>query len=194
MRILILEDDVDLAGLLATGLRAESYAVDVATTLDGATELLIANPYDIACIDLGLPDGDGLALVRELALGEGDLERPERIIITTSRDAVEARVAGLDAGADDYLVKPFAFAELTARVRALGRRDRRPGNLVTVGDLEVDLAAHSVHRRGARVELTAREFAVLRFLAQRPEGWCRSRSCTITCGTPTRTRSRGRRG
>ena len=70
MRILILEDDVDLAGLLATGLRAESYAVDVATTLDAATELLIANPYDIACIDLGLPDGDGLALVRELALGE----------------------------------------------------------------------------------------------------------------------------
>jgi DNA-binding response OmpR family regulator len=101
MRILLLEDDIDLAKILATGLRAESYAVDVATTAAQATGHLMTTRYDVACIDLGLPDGDGLALVRQLS-GDGDLERPQRIIITTARDAVGDRVAGLDAGADDY--------------------------------------------------------------------------------------------
>ena len=167
MRILLVEDDVELAGLLATGLRGESYAVDVATTVAEATELLIVTRYDVACVDLGLPDGDGLELVRDLGAGS-ELERPERIIITTARDAVRDRVAGLDAGADDYLVKPFAFAELTARVRALARRDKQPGTLVVVGDLEVDLAAHAVRRDGRVVDLTAREFAVLRYFAHHP--------------------------
>ena len=167
MRILLVEDDPELAGLLATGLRGESYAVDVATTVAEATELLIATRYDVACVDLGLPDGDGLELVRDLGAGS-ELKRPERIIITTARDAVRDRVAGLDAGADDYLVKPFAFAELTARVRALARRDKQPGTLVVVGDLEVDLAAHAVRRDGRAVDLTAREFAVLRYFAHHP--------------------------
>jgi DNA-binding response OmpR family regulator len=168
MRILLLEDDRDLAEILAAGLRAESYAVDVATSVREATRHLTATRYDLACIDLGLPDGDGLALVRRLS-GDGEhLERPHRIIITTARDAVGDRVAGLDAGADDYLVKPFAFAELTARVRALGRRDRQSSACITVGELEIDLAAHTVQRRGRPVGLTAREYAVLRYLAHHP--------------------------
>jgi DNA-binding response OmpR family regulator len=168
MRILLVEDDAELAGLLAAGLRDESYAVDLAGDLAAATELLITTTYDVACIDLGLPDGDGVTLVRDLCSDESDLERPERIIITTARDAVRDRVAGLDAGADDYLVKPFAFAELTARVRALARRDKQSSTLVVVGDLEVDLAAHTVRRAGRPVVLTAREFAVLRYFAHHP--------------------------
>jgi DNA-binding response OmpR family regulator len=167
MRILLLEDDIDLATILATGLRGESYAVDVATTAAEATSHLMTTRYDVACIDLGLPDGDGLALVRNLS-GGGVLERPQRIIITTARDAVGDRVAGLDAGADDYLVKPFAFAELTARLRALGRRDKQPSAHIAVGDIDIDLAAHTVRRNGTPIELTAREYAVLRYLAHHP--------------------------
>ena len=163
MRILLVEDDAVLAGLLAVGLRDESYAVDVAGDVAAATELLTTTRYDVACVDLGLPDGDGIALVRSLCAGDPYLERPERIIITTARDAVRDRVAGLDAGADDYLVKPFAFDELTARVRALARRDKQPSSVVVVGDLEVDTAAHTVRRGGRPIVLTAREFAVLRY-------------------------------
>ena len=168
MRILLVEDDPALAELLATGLRGESYAVDVAGSVAAATELLIATRYDLACIDLGLPDGDGMSLVRELTADASVLDRPERIIITTARDAVHDRVAGLDAGADDYLVKPFDFAELTARVRALARRDGQPAVVVRVGDLEVDLAAHTVRRRGGAIALTAREFSVLRYFMHHP--------------------------
>lgn len=168
MRILVVEDDADLAAVIAAGLRDESYAVDVAGDLATATELLIGTTYDVACIDLGLPDGDGLALVRQLCDGSPYLERPQRIIVTTARDAVRDRVAGLDAGADDYLVKPFAFAELTARVRALARRDAQPSAVVHVGDLTIDLAAHTVNRGGAAISLTAREFAVLRYFAHHP--------------------------
>jgi two-component system copper resistance phosphate regulon response regulator CusR len=168
MRILLVEDDAELAGILATGLRAESYAVDVAGDLTEATELLITTRYDVACVDLGLPDGDGLSLVRGLSGADSRLERPERILITTARDAVRDRVDGLDAGADDYLVKPFAFPELTARLRALARRDKQPGTLVRVADLEVDLAAHTVARAGRDITLTAREFAVLRYFVHNP--------------------------
>jgi DNA-binding response OmpR family regulator len=168
VRILLVEDDRELAEILANGLRAESYAVDVATTADEAERLLYESAYDVACIDLGLPDGDGLALIRQLSDLEGVLARPRRIIVTTARDSVADRVAGLDAGADDYLVKPFAFAELTARLRALSRRDGQPSARVTIGDLTIDLAAHQVERAGTPVELTAREFAVLRYFAHRP--------------------------
>jgi two-component system copper resistance phosphate regulon response regulator CusR len=165
MRILLLEDDHDLAQLLAAGLRAESYAVDVAASVAAATEHLTTTQYDVACLDLGLPDGDGISLLQQLSSADTALHRPARIIVTTARDAVADRVTGLDAGADDYLVKPFAFAELTARIRALGRRDKQPGNLITVDDLEIDLAAQQAWRRESLVSLTAREFAVLRYLA-----------------------------
>lgn len=169
MRILLVEDDPELAAILAAGLQAESYAVDVATTAEDATRLLYESAFEVACVDLGLPDGDGLALIRRLSGPDGALTRPRRIIVTTARDSVADRVAGLDAGADDYLVKPFAFAELTARLRALSRRgDGQPTARVTLGDLTIDLARHHVERAGAPVALTAREFAVLRYFAHRP--------------------------
>jgi two-component system copper resistance phosphate regulon response regulator CusR len=168
VHILLVEDDRDLADILAAGLRAESYAVDVAMTAADAERLLYESVFDVACIDLGLPDGDGVVLIGKLGdLGSG-LPRPRRIIVTTARDSVADRVAGLDAGADDYLVKPFAFAELTARLRALSRRDGQAGARLTIGDLTIDLAAHEVERAGRPIELTAREFAVLRYFAHRP--------------------------
>jgi DNA-binding response OmpR family regulator len=167
VRILVLEDDIDLAAVVALGLRNESYAVDVARTCSEAEELLGTTEFDVACVDLGLPDGDGLDLVRRLA-GDPDLRRPRRILVLTARDAVADRVAGLDAGADDYLVKPFDFAELVARVRALGRRGDDHGTVLRVGDLALDLAARRVWRSGADIDLTPREFSLLRYFMHYP--------------------------
>lgn len=166
MRILLLEDDADLAEVVALGLRNESYAVDVARTCAEAEDLLSTTPFDVACLDLGLPDGDGIDLVRRLA--DGGLPRPRRCLVLTARDGVADRVAGLDAGADDYLVKPFAFTELLARLRALGRRDVAAGSTLRVGDLALDLPTHRAWRGGAEVALTAREFAVLRYFMLHP--------------------------
>ena len=167
MRILVVEDDSDLAAVVALGLRNESYAVDVARTCAEAEELLVATDFDVACVDLGLPDGDGLDLVRRLA-GDLDLRRPRRTLVLTARDAVADRVAGLDAGADDYLVKPFDFAELLARLRALGRRGDDHGSVLRVGDLALDLAARRVWRSGADIDLTPREFSLLRYFMHHP--------------------------
>ncbi|MBP2708661.1 response regulator transcription factor [Microbispora sp. RL4-1S] len=167
MRVLLVEDDPDLSELVTLGLRNESYAVDVAATYREAEEALRATAYDVACLDLGLPDGDGLDLLRRLG-GDEWLRRPRRTLVLTARDAVDDRVAGLDAGADDYLVKPFHFAELLARLRALGRRDGEGGSLLRVGDLELDLVAHRARRAGAELELTSREFALLRYFMHHP--------------------------
>jgi DNA-binding response OmpR family regulator len=167
MRILLIEDDPELAGLVALGLRNESYAVDLATTYARADELLRTTTYDVACLDLGLPDGDGLELVRRLPR-DPDLRRPRRTIVLTARDAVADRIAGLDAGADDYLVKPFHFGELVARLRALGRRDGGHDPTLRVGDLTLDLAAHRAWRAGTRLDLTAREFSLLRYFMLHP--------------------------
>jgi DNA-binding response OmpR family regulator len=167
MRILLVEDDVDLAEVVALGLRNESYAVDVARTCAEAEDLLRITDVDLACVDLGMPDGDGLDLVRRLA-HDPDLRRPRRTIVITARDAVADRVAGLDAGADDYLVKPFAFSELVARLRALGRRGHERRATVQVGDLVLDLAARRAWRSGIELDLTTREFALLRYFAHRP--------------------------
>jgi DNA-binding response OmpR family regulator len=167
MRILLVEDDPDLAEVVALGLRNESYAVDVASTCAAAEALLRTTDFDVACVDLGLPDGDGLDLVRRLGQ-PGDLRRPRRSIVLTARDAVEHRVAGLDAGADDYLVKPFELAELVARLRALARRADAGGSTLAVGDLRLDLATHRVWRAEREVRLTAREFSLLRYLMHHP--------------------------
>lgn len=167
MRILLLEDDDDLAELVALGLRNEGYATDVATGYEAAVELLLATDYDVACLDLGLPDGDGLELCRRFGVDDG-LRRPRRILILTARDAVADRVAGLDSGADDYLVKPFDFEELLARLRALGRRDDQRTPVLRVGDVELDPATHRVARCDHEVELTPREFALLRYLMHHP--------------------------
>jgi DNA-binding response OmpR family regulator len=164
MRLLIVEDDVKLAGALARGLRREGYAVDLAES--GQQGLLQARvyDYDAVILDVMIPAPDGVEVCR--ALREGGHWAP--VLMLTARDGVSDRIRGLDAGADDYLVKPFDYGELIARVRALVRRGapERPA-ILRVGDLEVDPAAHTVTRAGEPVELTAREFALLEFLVRR---------------------------
>ena len=167
MRILLVEDDPDLGDVVALGLRNEAYAVDLARTYAEAEELLYANDFDVACLDLGLPDGDGMELVRRLA-DDPDLRAPRRVLVLTARDAVGDRVAGLDAGADDYLVKPFSFEELAARLRALARRADDRCAVLEVGDLRIDSAAHRAWRGGRELRLTAREYSMLRYFMHHP--------------------------
>lgn len=171
MRILVVEDEEDLAETVRAGLVRAGYAVDVALDAATATQKLYANAYDLALLDVALPDGDGFQLCRAVREGEFDgLTPPDlRILMLTARDRLEDRVRGLDEGADDYLVKPFAFPELLARVRALLRRDTGGGSAVwTVGDLRLDAVRHAVERAGRPVQLTPKEFAVLQYLMGRP--------------------------
>jgi DNA-binding response OmpR family regulator len=167
MRILLVEDDTALAEVVALGLRNESYAVDVAGTCAAAEVLLHTTLFDVACVDLGLPDGDGLDLIRRLGVDPG-LRRPRRTLVLTARDAVTDRVAGLDAGADDYLVKPFDFGELAARLRALARRGDQHDANRQVGDITLDLAARWAWRGQRELRLTAREFSLLRYFVHHP--------------------------
>jgi DNA-binding response OmpR family regulator len=167
VRILLVEDDPDLAEIVSLGLRNESYAVDVAGTYAAAEDLLATASYDVACVDLGLPDGDGLDLVRRVG-HDRHLRRPRRCLVLTARDAVTDRVGGLDAGADDYLVKPFHFAELLARLRALARRAGEHGTTLRAGEVTLDLAGHRAWRAGVPLALTAREFSLLRYFMHHP--------------------------
>jgi two-component system copper resistance phosphate regulon response regulator CusR len=153
----VVEDDDDLADTLTAGLRQAAYAVDRGATVADARAHLEATRYDVVCLDLGLPDGDGLDLLRAG-------RPPGRVLILTARDAVDQRIAGLDAGADDYLVKPFALGELLARIRAVTRRPDQPTAALEAAGITLDPAAMAVHRHGVPIELTAREFAVLRYL------------------------------
>ena len=166
MRVLLVEDDADLAEVVLLGFRQEHLAADHAASVAEAIDFLVVTAYDVVCLDLGLPDGDGLDLCRQLRSDDSGagLMRPERVLILTARDAVDDRVAGLDSGADDYLVKPFSMAELAARIRALSRRGERSAGPIVIGDLEVDLASHTAVRGGQPLDLTGREFAVLRYL------------------------------
>jgi DNA-binding response OmpR family regulator len=166
MRVLVVEDDPSLGPLVRRGLAQARLAVDLATTVAEAVEALMVTSYDVVCLDLGLPDGDGLDLCRRLQ-ADASLRRPRRVLALTARDGVADRVAGLDAGADDYLVKPFDFSELVARVRALARREDHQGAVVRVADVEIDEARHRVRRAGVELPLTAKEFTVLRYLAGR---------------------------
>jgi two-component system, OmpR family, response regulator len=165
MRLLLVEDDEKLARALARGLRHEGYAVDLAADGDAALACAAVWGYDAIVLDVMLPRRDGLGVCA--ALRERGCWAP--VLMVTARGQVPDRVRGLDAGADDYLPKPFAFDELLARLRALVRRApaERPARL-EVGDLVVDPATRAVTRAGTAVELTAREFAVLEYLARRP--------------------------
>ena len=168
MRILVVEDEADLADAIARGLRREGYAVDVAHDGRGAIDRLSVSAYDLVTLDLNLPDVDGLDLARRIRtdplLVPFDGEVVPRILMVTARDGVGERVAGLDEGADDYLIKPFAFTELSARVRSLLRRDAgRSGARLAVGELELDTARFEATRRGRLLDLTAKEFALLRY-------------------------------
>ncbi len=171
MRLLIVEDEPDLASALQVGLRREGYAVDVVHDAAAAGERLAATPYDLVCLDLGLPDVDGREVCRQIRSGQLGVpnEPPPRVIMLTARTSLVDRVAGLDDGADDYLSKPFSFEELTARVRALLRRDSvNPGAVIRVGALELDAARYEARRNGRPVDLTPKEFALLRYLMLHP--------------------------
>jgi DNA-binding response OmpR family regulator len=161
VRILLVEDETRVAGFIGRGLREQAYAVDIAEDGEQALYLASVNEYDLIVLDVMLPLKDGYAVCREVRAG--GFRGP--ILMLTARDAVDDRVAGLDSGADDYLIKPFDFKELLARLRALLRRSAtlRPP-VARVADLALDTASHSVERGGRRVSLTAKEYALLEFL------------------------------
>jgi len=170
VRLLVVEDEPDLANAIARGLRRDGHAVDVALTAGDADFKVRTSGYDLICLDWNLPDGSGLDLCASLVSGEVptfEADRP-RILMLTARDAVEDRVAGLDSGADDYLVKPFAFAELSARVRALLRRDDTVDPVIEVGGLRLDPARFEATRDGRPLELTAKEFSLLHYFMAHP--------------------------
>jgi len=168
MRVLVVEDETDLADAVARGLRREGYAVDVSYDGDDALDKAAVNAYDVVCLDLNLPGTDGIEVVRQLR-ASGDARPVPRVLMLTARDRPVDRVTGLDEGADDYLVKPFDFEELKARVRALLRRDAgRSGALLHVGDLALDTARHQALRGGRVLPLTPKEFALLRYFMSRP--------------------------
>jgi len=168
VRILVVDDEVDLAEAIARGLRREGYAVDLAHDGEEALDKARITPYDLICLDITMPRMDGREVTRALR-SEAFHEVPPRILMLTARDEVSDRVAGLDDGADDYLVKPFAFPELSARVRTLMRREAASsGSVLQVGDIEIDTAAHSVTRAGLPINLTSKEFALLRYFMARP--------------------------
>ncbi|GAA2810044.1 response regulator transcription factor [Crossiella cryophila] len=164
MRLLIVEDEADLASALRTGLSHAGYAVDTAATGAEALAKFGVHAYDLVVLDLNLPDGDGLLLCRRIRSVSG-----VRILMLTARASLADRVRGLDHGADDYLVKPFALAELLARLRALLRRDGDTGEpVLRAGGLELDPASGEVSRGGVPITLTRKEFGVLRYLMSRP--------------------------
>ncbi|MEV4703277.1 response regulator transcription factor [Actinoplanes sp. NPDC049316] len=164
MRVLVVEDDPELGPAIAGGLRAGGFAVDCARLREEADLKVSVNSYDCVVADRGLPDGDVLAVVRTWR-GAG---RTVPVLVLTALGAVEDRVSGFEHGADDYLVKPFAMAELVARVRALCRRERHPRPpTLTVADLTLDVPSHRVRRGGVLLAFTAKEFAVLEALMVR---------------------------
>lgn len=164
MRVLLVEDEQGAAKMLAKGLREESYAVDVAG--DGETALHQAhlNDYDLIILDVMLPDKDGFEVCRELRAAGSAVP----ILMLTARDAIEDRIEGLNTGADDYLVKPFDFEELLARVRALLRRvPALLPEVITIADLAINTQSQQVARAGKPIELTTKEYALLEYLARR---------------------------
>src|SRR5262245_10161293 len=165
MRALIAEDEAKMAALLRRGLVEEGYATDIARTGEDAVRMGLAAPYDVVLLDVMLPDVDGFAVCRRLR--EHGVWAP--VLMLTARDGVEDRVAGLDGGADDYLTKPFSFAELLARLRALVRRGpaERP-TVLEVGDLRLDPATRQVWRGDAEIGLSAKEVALLETFMRRP--------------------------
>jgi heavy metal response regulator len=160
MRILVVEDEKRIADFLSRGLESGGYAVDVAG--DGATavEMFHATEYDLIILDLGLPDMDGMAVLKKIRTRKASTP----VLILSARDAVDDRVKGLEGGADDYLVKPFAFVELLARVRVLLRRGQPTPERLQVGDLSLDCIRRKVTRAGENIELAPKEFSILEYL------------------------------
>jgi two-component system OmpR family response regulator len=165
MRLLVVEDEPKLRGLIARGLREEGHATDAVGTGEEAVVLATARPYDAIVLDVMLPGEDGFGVCRRLRSEE--VWSP--VLFLSARDGVDDRVAALDGGADDYLVKPFSFPELLARLRALARRGavERPA-VLRVGSLRLDPAAHRAYRGETELDLSAKEFALLEVFMRRP--------------------------
>jgi len=165
MRVLLIEDDTLLGAAVRDQIAAEGHSVDWVARLDAARDHIGSAAYDLLLLDLMLPDGRGLGLLRDLR-ARGNVTP---VIILTAMDQLSDRIEGLNAGADDYLVKPFDLSELSARLNAVARRYAgNPNPLVRIGDLEIDLAARSILRAGRTVDLTAREWALFEAFVQRP--------------------------
>lgn len=163
MRILIVEDEPKMASYLRKGLMEGSYSVDISVDGEDGLFLALHEDYDLIVLDVMLPGLNGLEVLRRLRA-----QKRTPVLLLTARDSVEDKVAGLESGADDYLAKPFAYAELLARVRALLRRPAQAVDTVlSIGDMELDMLRRSVRRRDVRVDLTAQEFALLKLLAER---------------------------
>ena len=167
MRVLIVEDERKISAYVKRGLEESGYAVDAAYTGREALDWAESAPYDVIILDILLPEMDGLAVCRELRRQKNRTP----ILMLTARDAIDDRVAGLDAGADDYLVKPFAIKELLARLRALSRRagDLPKSPIMQFADLTLDTSTRQVKRNGRTIELAAKEYAVLECLIREPE-------------------------
>ena len=166
MKILLVEDDEETADYVSDGLKREGHAIDRAANGRDGLFLAAAQPYDVMVVDRLLPGLDGLALVK--IIRAADIRTP--VLFLTAVDGVSDRVEGLEGGADDYLVKPFAFAELAARVNALARRPAltQPGSVRRVGDLEIDLTRRSCRHGDRKIELHPREFRLLEYLMRHP--------------------------
>ena len=162
MRLLVVEDEPSVSNFLLEGLRSENFEVDLADNGHSALDLMTGNTYQLVILDLNLPMMDGLGVLGRLR--QKGFMIP--VIVLTARSAVEDRVKGLEGGADDYLVKPFSFEELLARIRALLRRGSTPSPNLRLADLELDQVRHKVTRAGKHIELTQREFAVLQCLME----------------------------
>ena len=162
MRILLVEDDLETARFITKGLKQEGFAVDHAADGETGLHLALSEPYDAAVIDIMLPKRDGLILIDELR--RHSVHTP--VIVLSAKSSVDDRVKGLQAGGDDYLVKPFAFSELVARLQALIRRATQTTEptTITIGDLKIDLVKRKVFRAGKRIDLQPKEFALLEYL------------------------------
>jgi len=163
MRILLVEDDESVSSFVRRGLVQEGFSVDVSPDGRDAFHRALEEPYDVIVLDILIPFMDGMEVLAQIRKQGSRVP----VLILSAKDCVEDRVRGLDCGADDYLVKPFSFAELTARIRALLRRGTDQGQaVVQVEDLEIDLAAHKVTRNGTRIVLTPKEFSLLEYLVR----------------------------
>ena len=165
MRILLIEDDPGLGNAVRDQIAAEGHMPDLAPTLSYARDLLATMPYDLILLDLGLPDGHGIDFLKALrAKGSAT-----PVMILTAHDRITERIEGLNAGADDYMVKPFDLAELSARIAAVARRYAgNPNPLITLGALKIDLAAHAIHGPKGQIDLSQREWIIFEALLQRP--------------------------
>ena len=160
MKLLVVEDDTKVANMLKQGLHESGYAPTLARSAPQAIELVDENAFDLVLLDLGLPGVDGIEVLRHVRKNHNTIP----VIILTARDGIDDRVKGLDEGADDYLVKPFAYTELLARIKALLRRSKAEGPALAIADLKLNLLTRRVERAGRLLDLTPREFDLLAYL------------------------------